>query len=633
MECEICKFEWDFELRIPRILNCGHNFCENCLKNLVKNNKIKCPKCENIIIINSINDINKLKKNISLLKIFDKFETKKKSLNENLNENKSLLSFSINDSNFLNSINEEISNEINNNYYPLCLIHKNKSYFYNIKNNIKTFFCEECLKEKNLENSIPIENLQKQNFIKINSCFEKIKIIQNEILKIENFFNNYQKNFREKNLNKIDELFNYIKKIIQFNYTIALTLFNQCKNEQKNQIEKKLNELKKLKNELKNFEFDLEKLNNLNNNFFHNFKPSNQLNLNNIFSKLSNFLNYENEINLFQMKIELNENSKEKLFNFIQNSYEIDIDFLKMKNGEIPTIKELLNKNLFWQCKCGFNENKNGNFICQKCSRYRQLENYNNIIFNSLKITNDELKELNSRRKHEIKVFQTLINKNDINNNFYAIDKNWFLEWKCFVKNDLSEKYIKNSNKKISDNKLIGVLPPGVLYNGNICDNINNKYVVKKNLKLNQDFIVVNSFLWEWFKLNYKCEPEILIENYNNKNNTNNENNNENINKNNNNKENKENLNINNIYYDETVKKNEFSPEKKQKKNDYNASTILIDTNNKINPIQNYKFNTKLSDFNTNNDNNNNKIENENEKEKKSLHIKSLIANIIINET
>ena len=29
------------------------------------------------------------------------------------------------------------------------------------------------------------------------------------------------------------------------------------------------------------------------------------------------------------MKIELNENSKEKLFNFIQNSYEIDVDFFK----------------------------------------------------------------------------------------------------------------------------------------------------------------------------------------------------------------------------------------------------------------------------------------------------------------
>ena len=627
MECEICKFEWDFEKRIPRILNCGHSFCENCLKNLVKNsnnNKIKCPKCENIIIINNINEINKLKKNISLLKIFDKFETKKKSLNNT--NNKSLLSFSMNDSNFLNSINEEISNEINNNYYPLCSIHKNKSYFYKIKNNIKTFFCDECLKEKNLENSIPIENLQKQNYAKINSCLEKIKIISNEILKIENFFNNYQKNFREKNLNKIDELFNYIKKIIQFNYTIALTLYNQCKNEQKNQIEKKLNELKNLKNELKNFEIDLEKLNNLNNNFFPNFKPSNQLNLNNIYSKLSNFLNYENEINLFQMKIELNENSKEKLFDFIQNSYEIDIDFLKMKNGEIPTINELLNKNSFWQCKCGF-ENKNGNFICQNCSRYRKLENYNNIIFNSLKITKEELKELNLRRKHEIKVFQTLMNKNEINNNnnnFYAIDKNWFLEWKSFVKNDLTEKYLKNSNKNISDNKLIGVLPPQFLFNGNIIEKNNGKNLIKKNLKLNQDFIVINSFLWEWFKLNYKCGPEILIENYN-------KNNYENLIKN---KEN--NLQINNIYFDETVKKNEFSPKKKNTKIiDSNATTILIDTNNKINPIQNYNFNTKLSDFNTNNDSNNNNknsFESEIEKEKKSLHIKSLIANISISE-
>ena len=68
---------------------------------------------------------------------------------------------------------------------------------------------------------------------------------------------------------------------------------------------------------------------------------------------------------------------------------------------------------------------------------------------------------------------------------------------------------------------------------------------------------------------------------------------------------------------------------------DSNATTILIDTNNKINPIQNYNFNTKLSDFNTNNDSNNNNknsFESEIEKEKKSLHIKSLIANISISE-
>ena len=56
-----------------------------------------------------------------------------------------------------------------------------------------------------------------------------------------------------------------------------------------------------------------------------------QSKLNEIFIKLSNYLNYENELNLFQMKVEVNNDMKDTLFEVIQSSYDIDVDFLKMK--------------------------------------------------------------------------------------------------------------------------------------------------------------------------------------------------------------------------------------------------------------------------------------------------------------
>ena len=79
-------------------------------------------------------------------------------------------------------------------------------------------------------------------------------MIKTEIDRIENFLLSYKKNFEIQNSNKIEELFDYINKIIQYNHSTAKTLYNQCQKEQKNQIDKKLKELSSLKIELNQFE-------------------------------------------------------------------------------------------------------------------------------------------------------------------------------------------------------------------------------------------------------------------------------------------------------------------------------------------------------------------------------------------
>ena len=538
MECDICQLKWNTENIIPRILPCGHTICQSCILKQIKNKSgqvFKCPNCDREInSLESPKDVLNLRKNSALLALIDKVQTYKS------NNNISNIFISSQNLNYSN-LNPDINNSrINNNkdqsnleefyqsgefYFPICQIHKNKANFYNIIDSKKNFYCNECIQTTNLENLKPLPFLKAQNEFKINSCKNKIKILRNEICRVESFLKSYQNNFEVNNKKKIDELFEYINKIIQYNYTTAKTLFKQCLKEQKNQIDKKTSELKFLYKELESFEKKLDNVYKYNKDKYVP-EPESQITLDNVYSKLSNFINYENELNLFQMNISIKEEDKDSLFNMIQNMYQLDVDFLKMKNGELPTIKELLNKTSTWPCDCGILDNTVGKIICKGCSKYRPLETYTNLVFNPLLSEKSEIKEFNMRRKHEEKVFQSLSIRNMDNLKhayFFAIDISWFNKWRSFIYNDdKTSKYLDNYKKYISDNKKIGILPPGIIDNSKIC--IPNKekkkgcpsYILKPGLILDKDYCIVNQYLWEWFLLNYRGGPEIqLSENIN----------------------------------------------------------------------------------------------------------------------
>jgi hypothetical protein len=200
--------------------------------------------------------------------------------------------------------------------------------------------------------------------------------------------------------------------------------------------------------------------------------------------------------------------------------YQLDVDFLKMKNGELPTIKELLNKSSTWPCDCGILDNSVGKIICKGCSKYRPLETYTNLVFNPLFAEKSEIKEFNMRRKHEQKVFQSLSARNMDNLKhayFFAIDISWYNKWRSFIYNDdKTNKYLDNYKKYISDNKKIGILPPGMIDNSRICEPNKEKdkgssYKLKPELKVDKDYCIVNQYLWEWYLLNYSGGPEIQL--------------------------------------------------------------------------------------------------------------------------
>jgi len=186
--------------------------------------------------------------------------------------------------------------------------------------------------------------------------------------------------------------------------------------------------------------------------------------------------------------------------------YIVDVEFATI-NEEPPIISHILQKDLYWVCVCGETNNSFGSISCLHCERLIKPEVIPNILNSPLEATNNDIDSLIMRRKQECKQFHELFNAESLSNKLYMINLEWFLEWKCFVTNDLSEKYLVNDKKNISINKTIGVLPPGPISNNKL---INSSNTLKKNLANNTDYILVNEGLWKFFLLNFGGGPEIL---------------------------------------------------------------------------------------------------------------------------
>lgn len=527
MECDICLIEWDCQVHIPRILNCGHTICEVCLLNMFnkKGGEMVCPSCmKKQKEIKKVEDIQKLIKNINLLRIVEKLDTKKNNQSSFLNSkdlNFSFLNKTINSARLSSTPIDLNINNYNHIYFnnneTICKTHNLPSHSYAVGTNL--LFCDICVKETNLK-TYPLPNYIKDIKRKIDSTEIKINLIKNEIERLTDFFYSYQQEFEQSNLNKIEELFNYLNKLLTYNYNTAKTVVLQCKKEQDIQINERIKELKLLLDDLIGVNIKVKEIKSKQNDEKALIKYIEELN--EIYHKVNYFLNYEMELNLFQMQIGVRENIKEKLFDFIQNAYYVDVDFVSIKN-EAPLIKHILQKEKTWQCVCGEFDIINTTCKCSNCGIFRKVESYDHILANPLYASKEEINLYNQRKKIEVKDFQQIYSKkidpinNNISTKYYAVDLEWFLTWKCYVTNDLTEKYVANNKKRISPNKLIGLLPPGPITNYNLyekgtVDFINIKNL-KKGLKKNDDYVIVTEFLWEFFIKNYNGGPEILIEN------------------------------------------------------------------------------------------------------------------------
>lgn len=63
--CPICYDHYNDKDKIPRILQCGHTFCQNCLMDLRTSNILTCPTCRKYFAP----DVKQLIKNFTILGI------------------------------------------------------------------------------------------------------------------------------------------------------------------------------------------------------------------------------------------------------------------------------------------------------------------------------------------------------------------------------------------------------------------------------------------------------------------------------------------------------------------------------------------------------------------------------------
>lgn len=76
MECAVCIRDWNSSSCIPKMLSCGHSFCESCLSDLYKtrsggkvNADVPCPNCLVIHKFNHVSELGKLTKNFALIQL------------------------------------------------------------------------------------------------------------------------------------------------------------------------------------------------------------------------------------------------------------------------------------------------------------------------------------------------------------------------------------------------------------------------------------------------------------------------------------------------------------------------------------------------------------------------------------
>lgn len=521
MECDICLLEWDPSSRIPRLLNCGHSFCERCLKSILakyisKNEKFHCPNCKLCQKIESEEDISNLIKNYGLLSIAEKIG-ERKTINSN---RQSTQSFSLNRENqtkpkylYESSLLEEVnkSNKIPKfDIEKKCRKHKLPLHSF-VEENFN-LLCDKCISE-NHKTAKPIPGIFSELRKNIDSSELKACIMKNELKRLKIFLEAYLKEFENENSREIEKIFNYLYDVVKYFHNSAKQLLNQCVSAQKSQILENINEMEKLSEKLSDIEKELNEIYNLPDSGvflekIENIRKNQHL--------LVDFLNNDCCFNLFSMKIGLKE--KEEIFYAIKNCYHIDVEYLEIED-EAPSIRQILKTDTSWQCICDEVSNPLDEVTCPTCGLLRKIPTFNNNnLKNKIGVTHEEIQQYVLRRKEEEKQYKRLLeiqSHSPENTKQYLIEMEWFSLWNSYITN--SNFTDNDDNLTISEIKEIGILPPGPITNYHLVERDNNgNYALKKELFEGKNYKIVDQRVWEYFFLNYNGGPCIEVEKRNN---------------------------------------------------------------------------------------------------------------------
>jgi len=241
---------------------------------------------------------------------------------------------------------ENTYNEFSQSKYLLCGRHHLISHSITLRGD--KLLCEKCIAEDKVETK-PIPAIILDLKSKIQTGLTQINLLDNEIDRLKSFFKSYLNEFNDSNKKKIETLFSYLNKIVQYNYNSAKQLLNQCSSRQKTQLNNIIPNLQKMKFELRSLQEELNYYQNLKDESLFLQKWSRFFAIN---KRIKEFIDYKKELDLSSLKVCVKEDIQNSLLNSIQDSYSIKINFTNI-NGQLPTIKHILQKETHWTCVCG----------------------------------------------------------------------------------------------------------------------------------------------------------------------------------------------------------------------------------------------------------------------------------------
>ncbi len=141
---------------------------------------------------------------------------------------------------------------------------------------------------------------------------------------------------------------------------------------------------------------------------------------------------------------------------------------------------------------------------------------FDNLICDPINVTDEEIQYLEERRKQEKAVIldkDTFQEGLEHNKMWFIISSEWLYHWKCFVSNRLSTRthHYSTSYVRQSQNSLIGILPPGPIFNEDLFEK-GRESKIKQGLELNVHYRGVNQEVWQIFHKMYGGGPVILRE-------------------------------------------------------------------------------------------------------------------------
>ena len=161
---------------------------------------------------------------------------------------------------------------------------------------------------------------------------------------------------------------------------------------------------------------------------------------------------------------------------------------------------------------------------------------FKNLVHDPMNVTDFELNFLDQRRKLEKKLIldkdleadddEDEENKDDSTKKiWYMISGEWLYQWKCFISNKISNSSSVSNEQKsrvlLSENRDIGVLPPGPIKNDGFFTrdpnnsekgNDPNSFIIKPDLELNVHYRGVNHQVWHLLFKIYGGGPVIARE-------------------------------------------------------------------------------------------------------------------------